>query len=93
MIRNRLFNILIAIVLVITIALTAREAFATADVMSGRHAENPGASTCATLPLQMAIHTEYVSKRGMWITYTNQGPAGVDGGLMDLLPTYRTCSR
>ena len=94
MLKNRFFNVLIVIALVMAVALTAREAFATADIVSqGNAADAAKTAKCAILPPQMSIETVYVAERGIWVTYSGQGPTGVDGGLMDILSKYRTCSR
>ena len=92
--KKRLFNVLIAVALVIVVALTIRDAFATANLTSQRNAaEGAKISECASLPSRYSLHTEYVKERGMWVTYTEDGPAGVDGGLIELLSNYRTCSK
>lgn len=92
--KHHLFNLLIAIALIILVALTVREAFATASIMSRTTSRSDSkAPACAMLPSRLSIHTEYVKEKGMWVTYTEQGPTGVDGGLIDLLTTYPTCSR
>ena len=94
MFKNRLFNMLIAIALVIVVALTAREAFATSDVVSQSNLTNGAKmSECAVLPSHLSLHTGYATERGMWVTYTEQGPAGVEGGLMGLLAANPICSR
>ena len=94
MFKNRLFNVFVAIALVIVVALTVREAFATSNVVSQTNAKNEAAtSACAIFPLRLSVHTEYSDQQHMWVTYTSQGPTGVDGGLMELLSTYPTCSR
>jgi len=89
MLRNRLFNVLIAIALVTVVALTVREAFATSITTS----QTDTAIKCDSLPSRHSIHTEYVNGTGMQLTYTEDGPTGIDGGLMYLLSAYRTCSR
>ena len=89
MFKNRLFNVLIAIALVITLAFTVREAFATAILSSDGNTVAP----CDSLPSRSSIYTDYVKEAGMWIVRTENGPTGVDGGLIDLLSNYRTCSR
>lgn len=89
MFKNRLFNLLIAIALVITLAFTVREAFAITILRS----EAKTVATCASLPSRYSLHTEYVEEAGVWIIRTEDGPTGVDGGLVDLLSAYRTCSR
>jgi hypothetical protein len=89
MLRNRLFNVLIAIALVILVALTVREAFATSITTS----QTSSTVKCDSLPSRHSIHTEYVEEMGMMVTSTEDGPTGVDGGLMYLLSAYRTCSK
>jgi hypothetical protein len=89
MLKHHLFNLLIAIALVIVIAFTVREAVATTVIRSDVDA----AVKCDSLPSRHSIHTEYVEEMGMSVTYTEDGPTGVDGGLIYLLSNYRTCSR
>lgn len=92
--KDRLFSILIGISLVLVIALTTREAFATADLVALSNGKDKAdMSECPILPPQLSIETVYDQQRGMWVTHTTQGPTGVDGGLMDLMATYPTCSR
>ena len=88
MIGTRFVNILIVIALLIVAALTVREAFATASLVSKT---NTTTSECASLPSHYSLHAE--SRAGTPLMYTEAGPAGVDGGLIQLLSTYRTCSR
>jgi hypothetical protein len=87
--KNRLFDVLIAIALVAVVALTVREAFATSITTTRADA----AVKCASLPSHSSIHTENVKATGTRLTYTEDGPTGVEGGLMYLLSAYRTCSR
>lgn len=92
--KNRLFNLLIAIALAILIALTVREASATTGIISQTDsAKGVKALECDSLPSYYSIRTEYVDEMGMSVTYTEDGPTGVDGGLMYLLSAYRTCSK
>jgi hypothetical protein len=94
MFRNRLFNVFVALVLILVVALTAREAFATAGIISQAGASaDLSSARCLTLPSQMSIQTVYVQEKGMWVASSGGHPTGVDGGLMDLLRTYPTCSR
>jgi hypothetical protein len=90
----RLFNLLVAVALSIAAALTVQEAFATASILSqadaARHANQ---SECASLPSHYSIHALNVKETGTIIAYTEDGPTGVDGGLINLLSNYRTCSR
>lgn len=87
---RRLFNVFVAVALLAVIGLTVREAAATARLVSEFDFTS---STCASLPSRYSIRTEYVPERGVWMTYTEDGPAGVDGGLMQLLSDYQDCSR
>lgn len=89
MLKNRLFNLLIAIALFIVVALTVGEALATTIITS----QPDAVPECNRLPSRLSIHTEIVKETGMRFTYTEDGPTGLDGGLMDLLSKYRTCSR
>lgn len=94
MLRNRLFNVLIAILLVTVVAFTVREAFATTNIVSRANAKTgAAASECASLPSRYSLRTEYVQSSRMSVPYTEDGPTGVDGGLIELLSNYRTCSR
>ena len=88
MLRNRLFNILIAIALVIVVALTVREAIAISIITS--YVDT--AVECSSLPSRYSIRTETVSTTGTRLTYTEDGPTGVDGGLIHLLSIDRACS-
>jgi hypothetical protein len=91
---SRLFNVLICVALVMLVAFTAREALATADVLSqGNVAKGAKTLECAMLPSQLSIQSGYVKERGVWVSFTGQGPTGVDGGLMNLLAAYPSCSR
>ena len=93
MLKNRFFNVLIAIALVMVIALTIREAFATGSVISQKDAAKEAKRLeCASLPPQYSIHTEYMEEMGTWLPQSEDGPTGVHGGLIYLLSNYRTCS-
>ena len=86
---TRLFQLMIGIGLVLAVALTVREAVATTVIMSERNA----AVECTDLPSRHSIGSEYDSQRGAWVTVSEDGPTGVDGGLVQLFSDYRTCSR
>jgi hypothetical protein len=89
MLKHRLFNLLIAIVLVLVTALTVREAVATTIISS----QSASIIECASLPSRYSIHTEYMNTTVKRLISTEEGPTGVDGGLMFLLSAYQTCSR
>src|SRR5215216_2528237 len=81
---NHLFNLCVAVALVVIIALTVREAVATAGVISQTDFANRASSECASLPSHYSLRTEYVKEVGMWPPYKEDGPTGVDGGLIYL---------
>jgi hypothetical protein len=87
--RNRLFNLIIAIALVIVLVFTVREAAATSIVTS----EKEFVVRCHSLPSLYSIHSEYVEKAGIVVVQTEAGPTGADGGLIDLLSRYQSCLR
>jgi hypothetical protein len=89
MLKHRLFNLWVAISLVVVIAFTVREALAITILSS----EGITVTACDSLPSRYSIHTEYVKDTNTWIIRTENGPTGVDGGLIDLMSNYRTCSR
>jgi hypothetical protein len=89
MLRKHLFNLLIALTLLITLAFTVQEVLATTAITSRMDAK----VECADLPSRYSIHSKYVKEARMWVLYTEDGPVGVDGGLKELASAYRTCSR
>jgi hypothetical protein len=94
MLRNRLFNVLIAVLVAAVIALTVREASATTSILTKDNStKGTETLTCLSLPSRYSIRAQYVKEADMWIIRTEDGPTGVDGGLIDLLSDYRTCSR
>lgn len=90
MFTRRLFNIFVVVSLLMVVGLTVREVAATALLVSQSNSVD---TACASLPSRHSIRTEYVPERGIWLTYTEGGPAGVDGGLIQLLSNYQDCSR
>lgn len=92
MLKYRLLNIFIAFTLVMLIAITVREAFATTNIASTGGAVNEAASIeCDSLPSRLSIHTERIQGTGVQLIYSEAGPTGVDGGVVYLLSAYRTC--
>lgn len=83
---HRLFNLFVLIAVVVLVLMTAREATATTVLVSQK-------STCVSMSSQLSVHTEYVRERGLWMTYTQDGPTGVDGGLIQLLSEKRACAK
>lgn len=91
MFTNRLIKLFIFLALALVIALTVREALATAEVISQARSTKQSAVECTSLPSRYSIHTRSVGV--MSVLYTEDGPTGVDGGLVELLSNYRTCSQ
>lgn len=89
MFSHRLFNILIAVALLVVIGISVREASATTVVISQANSAEPA---CKSLPSTSSIRSEYVKERGVWMTYSDDGPTGIDGGLIYLLSAARACS-
>ena len=89
MFKNCLFNLFIAIALVMVVAFTVREAFATSILLS----QTEPSAKCSSLPSGYSIHTEIVKATGTLLIVTEDGPTGVDGGMQELMSAYRTCSR
>ena len=87
--RNRLFKVLIALTLLLAVAFTVQEAVATSAITS----KTDAVRECDTLPSRLSIRSEYVPDANMWILRTEDGPTGVEGGLIDLLSGYQDCSR
>jgi hypothetical protein len=87
---NFLFHSIVALALLLIIGLTVREAAATTAIVTRQGFAEPA---CASLPFGYSIRSEYVEERGITVLYTEDGPTGVDGGLINLLSSYRTCSK
>ena len=96
-----MLNIRTAIVLVVfvfIITLTARTVTVagvlkqSANVGDQLYRERTEKSECASLPSHYSLHNEYIQGTGRWIPFTEAGPTGVDGGLIQLLSSYRICS-
>jgi hypothetical protein len=92
--KKRFFNVFITIALMIVTALTIREAAATAGILTETNsASKTEILKCTSLPSRYSLRAEYVKEANMWMFLTEDGPTGVDGGLIDLMSNYRTCSR
>lgn len=89
MFSHRLFNIVIAVALLVVIGVSVREVSATSVVVSQTNTVDPA---CKSLPSASSIRSEYVKERGVWMTYSDDGPTGMDGGLIYLFSADRACS-
>lgn len=90
MFTRRLFNIFVAVALLVVIGLTVREAAATTVLISTAGSTK---TACGDLSSIYSIRTEYVDERKAWVSYTEDGPTGLDGGLIQLLSDHRACSK
>jgi len=89
MLSNRLLNIVLVIALLAVVVFTFQEAAATSLISRANSME----AACSSLPSRNSIHTEYVKETGASVLYTEDGPTGLDGGLIQLLSDYRACSK
>jgi hypothetical protein len=87
---NRLLYIMLAVGLLFVTGLTTHAAAATNTLAGGKGSSE---MTCGSLPSRYSIRNEYIEEMGIWMAYTEDGPTGVDGGLIQLLSDYRTCSK
>jgi hypothetical protein len=88
-----LFNLIIVAILLVVVGLTIREAAATTTVISQAAATSPSSAACASLPSRYSFRSEYVQAMGSWVIVTEEGPTGLDGGLIQLLSDYRNCTK
>lgn len=89
--KNRFFNLVVIGALAVMAALTTSQAVA-ADRLAS---DNSSTSSLCSNPdvNHSSIHMVYVERLGRWMTYTNKGPTGVEGGLIQLLNDRRYCSK
>ena len=97
--KNRLFNIFVVAAMVLMIALTIQGTLATTRVAMAAGTSDPYPAQAAA-PLcdfpaveRLAIRRVYVEQMKSWVTYTDGGPTGVDGGLIQLLSGSQDCSQ
>lgn len=97
--KNRFLNIFLIAALTLMVALTIQGAVATAQVALAAgnvdQGNAPAAAPLCDFPAveRQTIHRVYVEQMDTWITYTDRGPTGVDGGLIELLSGSRDCSQ
>lgn len=97
---NRLFTVMIAVILVVLVAITAREALATSLLVSQAHHTmlkgqeiTLASPTCLSTGQSMSsVRSVYVKELNGWFPRTPNGFTGVDGGLIELLSGARTCA-
>ena len=95
MIKNRLFNVFVVAALALMVALTIQGAIETTrvTVAAGGSDQALSAPQCNNPAVERtSIRRVYVQQMDTWLTYTDGGPTGVDGGLIHLLSNARVCS-
>ena len=95
--KNRLLNIFVVAALALMFALTIQGAFQTTKVAMAAGTSDQtdllvGAPLCDFPAVERStIHRVFVEQMNTWVTYTENGPTGVDGGLIHLLSDSDTC--
>ena len=95
MTTNRLFNLIVAAVLLSMTALTVHQAWATSQVVPAESSqavqvsapqEGRTARPCPFTPAERrSLRAEYLNGKGPWITRSESGTAGRQGGALALL--------
>lgn len=99
MFKPHLFNILVIAALVVVTALTVQQGLETTKVVHAAEIYGQQNHTMEVLSCPMpavdfsSIRSVYMKQVGLWVSRTNSGPTGVDGGLIQLLSDYRSCSQ
>lgn len=91
MFKSRLFNILIVAALIAVMALTVLQAVETTRVAHAAQ-QSKLANTPFCLVPAAPIRSMYVKQMGIWVPRSASAPTGVDGGLIQILSDYRSCS-
>jgi hypothetical protein len=84
------------------VALTAREALAMAVIVPPADSAHPTyfkessasslTSACLSAGERTSIRSEYMQSAGTWFPRKSGVPTGVDGGLIQLLSGYQSCT-
>lgn len=90
--KNRVFSGVVVAALLVMFTLVVFQGVATAEVAAGSagrtfvvSAGAPVSTGCAFGGDPVAsIHAAYDQARGLWLVRTPRGPAGVDGGALEL---------
>jgi hypothetical protein len=97
MTKNRTFNVFVTAALFLMVALTIASSVATTRIALAAGASDqmrsPETAPVCDFPVveRSAIHQVFVKGANNWFTYTNNGPTGVDGGLIHLLSDSQAC--
>jgi hypothetical protein len=90
--------VILSVMLVFMLVLAVWEAAVTGvaapqtNVVNQSSIEQTDKLECASLPSRYSIHSVDTAQTGIRVIYSEDGPTGVDGGLIYLLSAYRTCS-
>ena len=99
MFKHHLFNILVIAALVVVTALTIQQGLETTKVVHaadiyGQHNHSLDTPFCPLPAVDFSsIRSVYAEQMSVWVSRTNSGPTGVDGGLIQLLSDHRACSQ
>ena len=91
MLKNRLFNVVIGLSLVVIVVLTVSQAVETTKIVSAASG-SPDAFGCFSAMDRLSLTSVYVEEAGGWFPRTNKGSTGVEGGLLELLSNSRGCT-
>ncbi len=91
MLNSRLFNVLMVAALITVMVLTVLQAVATTQVAYAAQ-QNKLANTPFCLAPAAPVQSMYVKQMGIWVPRSASAPTGVDGGLIQILSDYRSCS-
>lgn len=92
---NRLFNVIVAVTLTLMAVLTFQGTIETTRVVwAAGQSDNLSAAPLCDNPAveRSSIRRVYIQQMDSLLTYTDGGPTGVDGGLIELLSNARICS-
>jgi len=91
MLKNRWFNVVILVALLVVAALLIHQTFATAQTVSAT--TDPALNLTSSVPSGLcpftpeeirSIHAVYVNSIGVWLPRSTQGYTGIEGGMHDL---------
>jgi hypothetical protein len=91
MFKSRLFNVLMIAALIAVMALTVLQAVETTRVAHAAQQSKLANTPLCAMPAA-PIQSTYVKQMGIWVPRSANAPTGVDGGLIQILSDYRSCS-
>jgi hypothetical protein len=91
MLKNRLFNLVIGVTLLVITVLTISQAVETTKVVSAASG-SPDAAGCFSAIDRLSLTSVYIKEVGGWFPRTDSGFTGFDGGLIYLLSNSHACT-